>query len=192
MNNWGLAFIVVFEKLLHHEVKSFFARSKWPITIRPAGELIMSYNRLEIVIGIFNMNFPDFKLLLFYLFQQGQFILFFNHLAALSFLVRPVSVAFLPILLNQGAKHKDRCDVVFLNHSVKIIKCGSQRTLSSYNFLSFKFYDISIDIIFDAIFLLRSSQNRFRWVECHYMGISVVRELLWILVQFLQMVLQRG
>ena len=64
--------------------------------------------------------------------------------------------------------------------------------MSANDFLTLEFDDVGIDVVLNFVFLLLSSQDWLGRVECHNMGVSVERELLRILVQFLQMVLGLG
>ena len=114
----------------------------------------MSDYSLEVVIVILNMNFSDSEFLLLNLTDKGELIFFFDHFAAFSFHIGPVSITLFTILLNQAAEHKDRGDVIFLDHAVKVVECGGKRALSSYNFLSLEFHNVRINVVLNLVFLL--------------------------------------
>jgi len=135
------------------------------------------------------VDFPDSELLHFSFADNVKLILFFDHFAALSFLVGPISVTLFSVLFNQTTEHKHRCDIIFLHHSIEVVECWSKRPLSRDNFLSLKLDHIRIDVILYSIFLINRCQNWLSRIECHYMRVPVVWKLLRILVQFLQMIL---
>ncbi len=111
------------EKFLDHEVESFLTGRQGPISIGPGGDLIVGNNGLEVVVVIFDVDFSDSEFFFLNFADKCEFVFFFDHFTALSFHIGPISVTFFTILLNQAAEHKDRGDVVFFDHSVKVVKC---------------------------------------------------------------------
>lgn len=192
VDNRGLAFFVVSEKLLDHEVESLLTGRERPVSVGPGYDLVVSDYSFEVGVVIFHMNFSDSELLVLDLISESEFVFFFDHFAAFSFLIGPVSVAFFAILLNQGAEHKDGSDVIFLDHAVEVVECGGEGALSSDNFLAFEFHNVRINIVLNLVFLLLSGQDWFGGVKSHDVRVSVVWKLLGILVQFLQVVLCLG
>ena len=109
---------------------------------------------LEVIVVVFDMDFSDSELLLLDFIDEGKFVFFLDHFAAFSFHIGPVPVAFFAILLNQGAEHKDRGDVIFLDHAVEVVECGCKGGLGSYNFLALEFHNVRINVVLNLVFLL--------------------------------------
>lgn len=100
VNQRRLSFLVMSQELLNHKVQSFFASLQGSIPIRPGSDLIMSDNTFPIVVQVLHMNLSDSQFFLLDFRHQCHFVLFLTHFSALCFLIWPVSIAFLPILLN--------------------------------------------------------------------------------------------
>lgn len=61
--------------------------------------------------------------------------------------------------------------------------------MSGNDFFALEFNNISVNIIFNIVFVLFSGEYRFSRVKSHNMGVSVEGELFRILIEFLKMVL---
>lgn len=100
VNYRRFSFLVMSQKFLYHKVQRFFAILQRTIPIRPGRDLIMSDYTFPIVVQVLQMNLPDPQFFLLDFRHQCHFVLFLTHFSALCFLIWPVSIAFLPILLN--------------------------------------------------------------------------------------------
>jgi hypothetical protein len=122
MDNRRFAFFVVSEEFLNHEVESFLTGRQGSISIGPGDDLIVGNNGLEAIVVIFDVNFSDPEFLLLDFADKCEFIFSFDHFPTFSLHVGPISVTLFTILLNQATEHKDRGNVIFFYHSIKVIK----------------------------------------------------------------------
>lgn len=100
MDNWRFTFLKMSQKLFDQKVNGFLWSLNGSVSIRPTCNLIMSKNGFKIIVGIFEMEFPDSEIFLFWLWLHLNFVLFFDHFSPLSFLVGPVTITLFPIFLN--------------------------------------------------------------------------------------------
>ena len=103
--------------------------------------------------------------------------------------LRKVSITLDLIFLNKITKHKYIFYIILLNHPPKIIEAIRKGTLSSNNFFTLNIYKICIYVVFYLFFFIFSTEDSSRRIKSHKTSISIIRELLWIFVEFVNVML---
>ena len=101
---------------------------------------------------------------------------------------RPIQITLHFCFLYSFTKHKNGSHLVFLNHPPKVVDCRVKRTLSCNTFVPTYLNKIGIHIVFWLFFFALTSKEDPVFVEGQDSRITISRKMLWIFVQFFNMV----
>jgi hypothetical protein len=96
------------------------------------------------------------------------------------------------VLLDEAAEHEDGRHFVMFDHPPEIVEAVGEWSLSGHAPLPLQLYHIGVDVILHFLMIRIGDESCSGGIECHETCVAIERELFWVFVEFVHVVLCLG